>query len=566
MIASDVNYIILATPPGFRPAHLAAAIAAGKNIFTEKPVAVDGPGIRAVLAAYEQAKTKGLGIAAGTQRRHQTGYLEAMKRIHDGAIGKIVSARCYWNQGGLWKKDRQPEWTDAEWQLRNWLYFTWLSGDHIVEQHVHNIDVVNWAMNAHPVSANGMGGRQVRTGPDYGPHLRSLRDRLRVRERHAAGEPVPPDPGLREQRHGGAGRREGRRCRLDNSGRYAITGAKAWKFEGKDNRPYVQEHTDFIAAIRAGKPYNELKAVAESTLTAIMGRMSAYTGKVVTWDQALNSKEELMPANLTLGPLPTPPVPVPGQTPLAVTQAQAQGSWLWLSVVPWPRPADRGARSSTRGAATALATLRVRRAAHGHPCAARVCMRPIVPPRRRGRRTRASAASARSTMTLSDYRESSELMQVSRQIGRRAGAGQRRSVPRPATRRSGSRAASDGAFDVTVGPLSLLWREARRRQAPARSGAHRGRAGAGRAREAGTRRGDAGPCRLRVAGMQLDVGGIAKGFAADEAAAVLAQCGIRSALLPRAATSSSWRPRPARTAGAWRSHPSKAPTIRPPGT
>jgi myo-inositol 2-dehydrogenase / D-chiro-inositol 1-dehydrogenase len=312
VLASDVNYIILATPPGFRPIHLAAAVAAGKNIFTEKPVAVDGPGIRSVLETYEQARAKGLGIAAGTQRRHQTGYVETMKRIHDGAIGNVLSARCYWNQGFLWKKDRQPDWTDAEWQLRNWLYFTWLSGDHIVEQHVHNIDVVNWAMNAHPVSANGMGGRQVRTGPEYG----HIFDHFAVDYEYANGSTLMSmcrqiegcDKSVSEALIGDKGKSQ-----VD---KYTITGARAWKFEGTDNRPYVQEHTDFIAAIRAGKSYNELKTVAESTLTAIMGRMSTYSGKVVTWDQALNSQEQLMPPNLTLGPLPTPPVPMPGQTPV----------------------------------------------------------------------------------------------------------------------------------------------------------------------------------------------------------------------------------------------------------
>ncbi|MEE8217598.1 MAG: Gfo/Idh/MocA family oxidoreductase, partial [Vicinamibacteria bacterium] len=146
VIASDVNYIILATPPAFRPTHLKAAVAAGKNVFTEKPVAVDAPGIRQVLAVAEESKQKGLGIGAGTQRRHQKGYIELMKRVHDGGIGDLVSARAYWNQGGLWNKGRQRDWSDLEWQLRNWLYFTWLSGDHIVEQHVHNLDVVNWAM------------------------------------------------------------------------------------------------------------------------------------------------------------------------------------------------------------------------------------------------------------------------------------------------------------------------------------------------------------------------------------------------------------------------------------
>lgn len=310
VLASDVNYIILATPPGFRPIHLAAAVEAGKNIFTEKPVAVDGPGIRSVLATYDQARTKGLGIAAGTQRRHQTGYLETMKRIHDGAIGDVLSARCYWNQGFLWKKDRQADWSDAEWQIRNWLYFTWLSGDHIVEQHVHNIDVVNWAMKTHPVRANGMGGRQVRTSPDFG----HIFDHFAIDYEYANGTTLMSmcrqiegcDKSVSEALIGEKG--------TSQVDKYTITGAKAWKFGGQDNRPYVQEHTDFIASIRAGKPYNELKTVAESTLTAIMGRMSAYSGKVVTWEQALNSQEVLMPPNLTLGPLPTPPVPMPGQT------------------------------------------------------------------------------------------------------------------------------------------------------------------------------------------------------------------------------------------------------------
>ena len=310
VLASDVNYIILATPPGFRPIHLAAAVEAGKSIFTEKPVAVDGPGIRSVLATYEKARAKGLGIAAGTQRRHQTGYVETMKRIHDGAIGNVLSARCYWNQGFLWKKDRQPDWSDAEWQIRNWLYFTWLSGDHIVEQHVHNIDVVNWAMKTHPVRANGMGGRQVRTSPDFG----HIFDHFAIDYEYENGTTLMSmcrqiegcDKSVSEALIGEKG--------TSQVDKYTISGAKAWRFGGQDNRPYVQEHTDFIASIRAGKPYNELKTVAESTLTAIMGRMSAYSGKVVTWEQALNSQETLMPPNLTLGPLPTPPVPMPGQT------------------------------------------------------------------------------------------------------------------------------------------------------------------------------------------------------------------------------------------------------------
>ncbi|HXG63507.1 MAG TPA: Gfo/Idh/MocA family oxidoreductase [Blastocatellia bacterium] len=314
VIASDVNYIILATPPAFRPQHLKAAVAAGKHIFTEKPVAVDGSGIRLVLKVYEDAKAKGLGIAAGTQRRHQTGYLETMKLIHEGAIGDIVAARCYWNQGGLWKKDRQPGWSDLEWQLRNWLYFTWLSGDHIVEQHVHNIDVVNWALNAHPVKATGMGGRQARTDPAYG----HIYDHFAVDFEYENGvhamsmcrQIVGADNNVSEALVGTKGV-----CQVD---RYQIKGEKAWRFsKDQDNNPYVQEHTNLIASLRAGKPFNELKNVAESTLSAIMGRMSAYTGKVVTWEQALNSKEDLVPAKLDWNArMAVPPVAVPGQTEL----------------------------------------------------------------------------------------------------------------------------------------------------------------------------------------------------------------------------------------------------------
>lgn len=316
-LESDANYIILATPPGFRPHHLKAAVAAGRHIFTEKPVAVDGPGVRTVLEVYEEARRKGLHIIAGTQRRHQTGYLETMKRIQEGAIGEIVSACCYWNQGSLWHKPRQEGWTDLEWQLRNWLYFTWLSGDHMVEQHVHNLDVVNWALGTHPLRAMGMGGRQVRTGPEFGHifdhfaidyeypndvHVMSMCRQIEGCEKIVA-----------EVLVGAKGK-----CSTAANVRYKITGGASWSFDTKkDNNPYVQEHTDLIESIRAGRPVNELKNVAESTLTAILGRMSAYTGKAVTWEQALNSQENLAPDKLAWGPMPMPEVAVPGRTKLA---------------------------------------------------------------------------------------------------------------------------------------------------------------------------------------------------------------------------------------------------------
>jgi predicted dehydrogenase len=287
-------------------------VAAGKHVFAEKPVAVDGPGIRAVLAVHDEAKKKGLGIGVGTQRRHQTGYLETMKRVKDGAIGELRSARCYWNQGGLWNKPREASWTDLEWQMRNWLYFTWLSGDHIVEQHVHNIDVVNWATGAHPVSALGMGGRQSRTDPAYG----HIYDHFTIDYEYENGMHLMSmcrqiegcDKRIAEALTGTKGTVD-----LDDGNkRWRITGPSAWKFDGEANLPYRQEHTDLIASIRAGQPLNELKDVAESTLTAIMGRMSAYTGQRITWDDALNSEESLVPTRLAFGPMPVPAVAKPG--------------------------------------------------------------------------------------------------------------------------------------------------------------------------------------------------------------------------------------------------------------
>jgi predicted dehydrogenase len=310
-----VDLVILATPPGFRPIHIQAAVNARKHVFTEKPVAVDGPGIRTCLAAYETARQHSTAVVAGTQRRYQTGYIESMKRIHDGDIGTITSARCYWNQGGLWHRNRDAGMTDVEWQVRNWLYFTWLSGDHICEQHVHNLDVVNWALgNSHPVRCTGMGGRQVRTGPEFG----NIFDHFAIDYEYPNGVHVLSqcrqiqgcDGNVSEAVTGTRG--------TWVSGGYVITGERGWRFpRGQDNQPYDAEHVALYQSIRNGRPLNDLKNVTESTLTAIMGRMSAYTGKNVTWEQALNSQQSLVPANLTFDtPLPVAPVAVPGQTPL----------------------------------------------------------------------------------------------------------------------------------------------------------------------------------------------------------------------------------------------------------
>jgi myo-inositol 2-dehydrogenase / D-chiro-inositol 1-dehydrogenase len=314
VLHSGIDMVILATPPGFRPKQLAAAVEAGKHIFTEKPVAVDPAGIRSVLATYEVARQKGLGIVAGTQRRHQAEYLETIRRIQDGAIGTIVGGQVYWNQEGLWHRERQPQWSDTEWQLRNWLYFTWLSGDHIVEQHVHNIDVANWVLGAHPVRAIALGGRQSRTAPAFG----HIYDHFAVDYEYPNGVRILS---MCRQIDGTAGkvaeRFVGNRGVADPAG--TIEGPNAWKFERPAERtnPYVQEHTDLVASIRAGKPLNELQQVAESTLTAIMGREAAYTGQEITWDQILNASLDLTPPSITLGPLPVPAVAMPGRTKLA---------------------------------------------------------------------------------------------------------------------------------------------------------------------------------------------------------------------------------------------------------
>ena len=316
VLGAGVDLVILATPPGFRPMHLAAAVDAGKHIFAEKPVAVDAAGVRSVLATYERALAKNLAIGVGTQRRHQDDYLQTIKRIHDGAIGDVVSGQVYWNQGGLWTRDRQPAWTDAEWQIRNWLYFTWLSGDHIVEQHVHNLDVAHWVLNALPIKATGVGGRQFRTDPKFG----HIYDHFAVDYEYANGARILS---MCRQIPGTANRVGewfiGTKGQSDASRR--ITGSQAWTYTPPTPRSngFVQEHTDLVATIRSGKPYNELKQIAQTTLVAIMGREAAYTGQEMTWDGVLNAKQDLMPPTVAYGPMPVPPIPMPGRTKLERT-------------------------------------------------------------------------------------------------------------------------------------------------------------------------------------------------------------------------------------------------------
>jgi len=306
----EVNYVILATPPHFRPTHVLAAVQAGKHVFMEKPGAVDIPGIRTLMEAGRLAAKKGIGIAAGTQRRHQQSYRETIRRIHDGAIGEIQCAKCYWNGGQIWVVDRQPGWSDMEWQLRNWNYFTWLSGDHIVEQHVHNLDIMNWVLGTHPTRARtALGGRQVRTGTRHG----NIFDHFAVEFEYPNGismfsqcRQINGCRNLVEEAVVGTQGTSNCRDRIQPKQ------GKAWRFRDKSINPYEKEHMDLIASLREGKPINEAQAVAESTMTGIIGREAAYSGQTIDWDTAMKSVTRLGPSEYKFGPYPIPKAAMPG--------------------------------------------------------------------------------------------------------------------------------------------------------------------------------------------------------------------------------------------------------------
>lgn len=327
---SLADLVVLTTPPGIRPIHFEEAVRQGKNIFMEKPVAVDGPGIRRVLAAAEVAKKKNLKIAVGLQRHHQRGYIETMKRLHDGAIGDIVAMRAYWNGQTPWvhtREELQKQYghplTEMEYQFRNWYYFVWLCGDHIVEQHIHNIDVINWVKNGYPVKARGMGGCEVRKGKDYG----EIFDHHAVQYEYADGSISSSEcrhqPGCWNSVSEHA---VGTKGKVDmDAGRkmWTIAGANAWQLrERQEYDPYQQEHDDLFDAIRNNKPYNEVENGAKSTLTAILGRMATYSGREITWDQALNSQVDHLPKVFAWdAPAPVSPredgfypIPIPGNS------------------------------------------------------------------------------------------------------------------------------------------------------------------------------------------------------------------------------------------------------------
>ena len=305
-----INYVILATPPHFRPVQLKAAIEAGKNVFMEKPVAVDAPGVRTVIAAGELAKRKGLGIAAGTQRRHMQCYRETIKRIQDGSIGRITHAKCYWNGGEIWVIKKKPEWSDMEWQLRNWNYFTWLGGDHIVEQHLHNLDVMNWVLGSHPLKAvSGLGGRQVRASPETG----HIFDHFAVEYEYPNGVSMFSQSRQINGCQNIVGEEiVGTKGKSNCRDRIVPIEGKSWRYRAKEGSPYRLEHEHLIASIGNGNPINEAQAIAESTMTGIMGREVAYSGRSLTWEAAINATRRLGPETYELGDYSIPPVAMPG--------------------------------------------------------------------------------------------------------------------------------------------------------------------------------------------------------------------------------------------------------------
>ncbi|MFC1499744.1 Gfo/Idh/MocA family protein [Candidatus Zixiibacteriota bacterium] len=318
LLETDVDVVLLATPPYFRPSHFEAAVDARKHIFMEKPAGVDPVGIRSVMAAARRAEGAGLTIVTGTQRRHQANYLATFRQITRGAIGQIVSANVYWNGVVPWFRERQRGWDDVEYMLRDWVNWIWGSGDHIVEQHVHNLDVAHWFMGAHPVKAVGFGSRHRRPSGDQfdnfsidyvfedGRHVHSM-----CRQISGCANNVS------EFLMGTEGYTNG----IDKI--WDLKGNLVWEYpyetdeEGNrinNPRPYFQEHIDLVTSIRQNRAFNEAENTAISTMVAVMGRTSAYTGKEVTWEEMMNSDMKLGPDPLEFGPsdLVRGVVPVPG--------------------------------------------------------------------------------------------------------------------------------------------------------------------------------------------------------------------------------------------------------------
>lgn len=299
LIDSGIDLVIIATPPGFRPIHFEYAVSKGKNVFAEKPVATDAPGVRRFLAAVAEAKKKNLKVGIGLQRHHQAPYIDTVKRIQDGALGDLILMRAYWNGTRPWVRPRsywlqkKPNLTEMEYQMRNWYYFNWLCGDHINEQHIHNLDVINWVKNSHPVEAQGVGGKQVDVGIDSG----EIYDHHMVEFTYGDGTKL-----LSECRHiqrcwnSVSEHAHGTKGYSDIGGHnFVMRDGSKWRSEAKGKDPYQQEHDDLFHAIRNSIAYNEGEYGAHSTFTAILGRMATYSGKICKWDDALAKGFDIMP-------------------------------------------------------------------------------------------------------------------------------------------------------------------------------------------------------------------------------------------------------------------------------
>jgi predicted dehydrogenase len=316
------DVVLIATPPGFRPIHFAAAIDANKHVFMEKPVAVDGPGVRKVLETAEIAKQKKLNVVVGLQRHYEIKYQNWVQKLHDGAIGDIVTSHVYWNSEGVWVRPRQKKQTEMEYQMRNWYYFNWLCGDHIVEQHIHNLDVANWVKQAYPVKASGMGGRQVRTGKENG----EIFDHHFIEYEYADGSRLYSQcrhiPGctqsVTESFQGTKGRATSPGVIVDSAGKNIFR-----HNDKNDPNPYQVEHDRLFEAIAKGEyKYADAENGAKASMTAIMGRMATYSGQLIEWDKALNSNIVLMPDRLAWDAMPKVlpnkdgfyPIAIPGKS------------------------------------------------------------------------------------------------------------------------------------------------------------------------------------------------------------------------------------------------------------
>ena len=289
------DVVIIATPPGFRPIHFEEAISQGKHVFMEKPVATDPAGVKKVLEIAEIAKRKKLNVVVGLQRHYQTSYRELYKRVQDGMIGDITSGQVYWNSDGVWVRPRKPGQTEMEYQMRNWYYFNWLCGDHITEQHIHNLDVMNWFKGAYPVKAQGLGGRQVRTGKEYGEiydhhfveYTYADGSIMNSQCRHIKGTYSIVDELL-------VGTKGSVKC---GAAEISSKGKTLYQFDrSKENEPYQNEHDELFAAIAKGEfKFADAENGAKSTLTSIIGRMATYSGQIIEWDKTLNSGISIQP-------------------------------------------------------------------------------------------------------------------------------------------------------------------------------------------------------------------------------------------------------------------------------